>query len=446
MSAIHGVNYGTPTLDLNFAKNKSLIDTVSGLNLVTFTRSQTAREATYVGADGLIKTAAANEPRFDHNPATGESLGLLVEEARTNYIVDSSVFTNSGFWQGNQGITISPNQITAPDNTLSGTLIQQDTSTSLHQLSKGTFGQQLIYTSSNYTISVFVKKFNTNRITLCESYHYNLNGYTKAGMVWDFSTESLARTFQWSDQGQSTIVGTSITKHSNGWYRISLTVRPGDDGNNRNVFPALVIGDSGDPSGGGRSAFVGNGVDGVYIWGFQTEIGSFPTSYIPTTSAAVTRAADVASMTGTNFSSWSSTQGVGTIFALAQGIGTPTVSGVYSLDPGLGNAANFVSVQYDTRSSQFRVYKNNTPIIDTGSISNGVFAKTCIAYSPSSHAVAKDGSILATNSTSGNFSVALAELKIGTGYNGSGRLNGTIARFTYYPTRLQDSQLQQLTK
>lgn len=82
---------GIPSLDLNFAKNKSLIDSVSGNNLVTFTRASTA---TYVGEDGLIKTAAVNEPRFDHNPTTGESLGLLVEEQRTNLLNQSQSFSS----------------------------------------------------------------------------------------------------------------------------------------------------------------------------------------------------------------------------------------------------------------------------------------------------------------------------------------------------------------
>ena len=63
-----------PTLDQRFAKDKSLVDKVSGQNLITFTR---ASSATYVGSDGLIKTAANNEARFDHDPTTGESLGLL---------------------------------------------------------------------------------------------------------------------------------------------------------------------------------------------------------------------------------------------------------------------------------------------------------------------------------------------------------------------------------
>jgi len=70
-----------PSLDLNFAVTKTVGP------LVTFTR---ASSATYVGSDGLIKTATTNEPRFDHNPTTGESLGLMGEEQRTNLLVGSS--------------------------------------------------------------------------------------------------------------------------------------------------------------------------------------------------------------------------------------------------------------------------------------------------------------------------------------------------------------------
>jgi hypothetical protein len=77
---------GTPTLDLRFASSKSLNDYVSGQNLITYTR---AGNATFFDANGTIQTAGANTPRFDHNPATGESLGLLVEEARTNLLLNS---------------------------------------------------------------------------------------------------------------------------------------------------------------------------------------------------------------------------------------------------------------------------------------------------------------------------------------------------------------------
>ena len=71
-----------PTLDLNFMATKVLDDRI------TFTRDGVG---TYVDEDGLIKYASNNAPRFDHDPTTGESLGLLIEEARTNYAVYGTI-------------------------------------------------------------------------------------------------------------------------------------------------------------------------------------------------------------------------------------------------------------------------------------------------------------------------------------------------------------------
>ena len=65
-----------PSLNLNFARSKTLDPRI------TFSRTSAG---TYVDDNGFIKTASADEPRFDHDHTTGESLGLLVEEARSNY-------------------------------------------------------------------------------------------------------------------------------------------------------------------------------------------------------------------------------------------------------------------------------------------------------------------------------------------------------------------------
>jgi hypothetical protein len=66
----------------------------------------------------------------------------------------------------------------------------------------------------------------------------------------------------------------------------------------------------------GQTSYTGDGTSGIYIWGAQVEEGAFPTSYIPTTTAAATRSADVASITGSAFSSWYR-QDEGTMFANA---------------------------------------------------------------------------------------------------------------------------------
>ncbi len=76
-----------PALDQCFAEDKSLVDRISGRQLITFTRASTA---TYVDSDGQLKTAAVNEPRFQHDPVTGRCLGLLIEETRTNLLLNSA--------------------------------------------------------------------------------------------------------------------------------------------------------------------------------------------------------------------------------------------------------------------------------------------------------------------------------------------------------------------
>jgi hypothetical protein len=70
------------SLDLNFAKTKSLLS-ARGVNHFTFTR---ASSATFFDASKVMQTAASDEPRFDHDPFTGESLGLLIEESRTQLL------------------------------------------------------------------------------------------------------------------------------------------------------------------------------------------------------------------------------------------------------------------------------------------------------------------------------------------------------------------------
>ena len=69
-----------PTLDLNFAATKTLD------RRITFTRDSVG---TYIDENGILKYASNNTPRFDHDPTTGESLGLLIEESRTNQIIYS---------------------------------------------------------------------------------------------------------------------------------------------------------------------------------------------------------------------------------------------------------------------------------------------------------------------------------------------------------------------
>lgn len=101
--ARHPFRNKLPTLVLDFERQKAhRYSDSTGFaetplaSLMTFTRSSTA---TYTGPDGVLRTAAVNEPRYDYDPVTGECRGLLVEEQRTNvalYSTGMSLYPNSG--------------------------------------------------------------------------------------------------------------------------------------------------------------------------------------------------------------------------------------------------------------------------------------------------------------------------------------------------------------
>jgi hypothetical protein len=417
MSAIHGVNYGRPTLDLNFAKNKSLIDTVSGLNLVTFTRSQTAREATYVGADGLIKTAVANEPRFDHNPVTGVCNGLLIEESRTNLRTLSTDFSSG--WGFNANVTVVSGQ-TSPTG---------DSTASLVTINAGNFisriGEKFFFGGTVYTRSLFVKKTNQRYIWCGDQ---NNGGYSPN---YRFDLD-LGIGVVFSDTSGNNR-GYSITAFGNGYFRISVSCTSFDifswTANNNASFNPLIS---------NSGSAVHDGTESFIAWGYQIEQDTFPTSYIPTTGSTVTRSADVASITGTNFSRWYNSS-EGTWFG-----SIPTLSGssgrlVEVTGPGGADYSMSIRPRASSSRVDFARFNSGTPQV------NITFpAKIAANYNSASIQGAANGTLaglLTTGSHSNSTSVDIGRISSENTY-----LGGTINRLTYWPSRLQNSQLQQLTK
>lgn len=240
-----------PSLDLNFAQTKRLDPRV------TFSR---ASSGTYTDVDGLIKSAATNVARFDHNPTTGESLGLLVEEARTNRTVRSqglglstgNWFTNNAFCADNQGI--------APDGTFTASRLVPNAVNAIHYVADAT-GASL---SGTATVSVFAKADGYNFILLAFDYASG-DGLFPGSAYFDLSTGQIAL-------GASTTG--SIQQLTNGWYRCTITATAGSTVP-ANPFVAAANSLS-------NFNFAGNGTSGILLWGFQFESGSFPTSYIPT--------------------------------------------------------------------------------------------------------------------------------------------------------------------
>jgi hypothetical protein len=241
-------------------------------------------ESSTVGQYVKTTTAKNGAPRFDHDPTTGESLGLLVEESRTNLI------TNSGdvaAYYTEQNSTPTADAAVSPDGTTTATLLVPNTSNSTH----ASFNSSVSFSASTtYSYSLFVKP----------------NGYTFIQLVFTsgFGNNSAWVNFNLTGSGSSGFTGggeidSQIQAYPDGWYRCTIVATSGSSPSGGGPVYAVLDSDrnSRDPN------YAGNGTDGAYLWGAQIEAGSFPTSYIPTEGSTVTRAADVTSITGRNFGS-----------------------------------------------------------------------------------------------------------------------------------------------
>jgi hypothetical protein len=403
-----------PSLDLRFADSKSLVDATTGANLVTFTR---ASSGTYVGSDGLIKTAATNEPRFDHNPTTGESLGLLVEEQRTNLLLQSEDFSTA--WAVTRA-SITTDSITAPSGAVTADkLIEDTTATNTH------FAAQTVSVSagSAYTFSVYAKAAERSFVQLV------LNGQF---------TSVISAIFDLSSGAVGTTTGVPTTNAQalgNGWWRFSITQTANATGvTSAQVRTANVS---------NTATYTGDGTSGIYIWGAMLEAGSFPTSYIPTTTAAVTRSADVASISGSNFSSWYR-QDEGTVFAASSSFGATNSNRriAFATD---GTTSNRFGLLYNSLNNPQIVVSSAGTITANPSVAlAGATYAIAAAYKLDDYAISAAASIPSTD-TSGALPVSVNQLSIGSQINGE-PVNGTIKRLCFWPQRLSNSTLQTLTQ
>ncbi len=357
----------------------------------------TATEDFYVfGAQIEIGTVATDyiptgstisgAPRFDHDPATGESLGLLMEKAATNILLKSEKMNE---WVVGNGSSVTANQAVAPDGTTTADRVQHGSGGS------SWIRQDILTVGKTYTASVYAKAVTpgtNNRFTI--------------------------------DLGSFPTLGDFIATDQ--WQRFSFT------------FTAL-----------NNRFYLNNGDDSfatdVYFWGAQVEEGLFATSYIPTDSSSVTRATDTAEITGTNFSSFFN-QSAGTIFADNAYTGLNSFD--FVLDFSDGTTDNRHSLFYLTTANPRTLRARTRVSTDQSALevaipASGVFAKTAYAYASNNFAVSSAGSSVLTDST-GSIPT-INQLSIGATHANGAPYSGHIKRIAYFPTRVDNTTLQKIT-
>ena len=342
---------------------------------LTFTRASTAVRT---NSTGLLESMATGVPRLSY--MYGSCPALLLEPQRTNLILQSEDFSSAS-WLKLGGSSVTANTTTAPDGNLTADTLSLTTNTS------SSVAQAIVFaTTTTITISVYAK------------------------------VASGTKNFRLRTDNPTTTQSFTATTS---WQRFSMTATPV----------------------GSTSAYVINDLAGtagdLFIWGYQVEVGAYATTYIPTTTATVTRIADAASKTGIS-SLIGQSEGVlfweGIVLNQTDivAINRSTANGIY-INKGAGNLF---------RTS---IYNSSNIIQFADTIVRNTNTKIAIAYKSGDSAMFVNGSkIGATNTSTITFSGALSEIRLNDNY-----LIETAPQFTnklaIYNTRLTDAECQTLT-
>jgi hypothetical protein len=372
----------------------SLTLTVSGT--VTEAQLEAVTYQTVPRDYNATTSAAYYGPRFDYNPSTLAARGLRIEEARTNLCLRSEEFSTSP-WTDYGTNTVTSDATTAPDGTSRADLLTGNASNGRNQTITGISG------STQYTLSIYTK-------------------LATVGTQFSFATPCFnGGSFLGNLVADASVSITSGEDVGNGWYRHKFTGTT--PATTDNIQPRFVMANTG---------------DNYYLWGAQLEEGPFASTYIPTAAASVTRAADSASMTGTNFSSWfNQTEGTFVVeFNPTTGSGSPRILGF--------NTALASSPMFLASSTQVQVFDGLTVRAIASGVSLGADNKAAIAYTDGiSHSIVANGGTVGTSATDYNTGTPSI---LYIGYNSSSNwMNGWIKSITYYNTRLQDATIDTLT-
>lgn len=396
-------------------------------DLITHTRSSAGGR---INAQGKFEMVAANLPRFDYDPVTLSLRGLLVEEQRTNLLIQSDDYSTSSWMKSLT--TVESSSMVSPAGGAMQKLVDSTTNDlhSLYQICS-------IAGSTAYCYSVHAKQGERRYVFL----NIGSSRSQCAVAAFDLQTGTLLRTYNNGNTWAGIAAG--VINCGNGVYRlwVSATSPVGATSGNPAVWlvhdnaVALAV-----------PIYVGDGASGAYLWGQQFEPGAFPTSYIPTTSAQVTRAADLPVIS--TLAPW---------FNAAAG----TLIVEFSMLPGSTSTSFPRVASFTEGSSQYRVIqlvmsgssaKNLTASIYNGGtlqaamplgiVPDSVTQKVAFAWAVGSSAACRNGATVSSGAPAAL--PAVNQLGLGQVAN-SAALNGYLRRIRYYPHRLSDAELQVLT-
>ncbi|MCJ8519029.1 hypothetical protein ABID21_001937 [Pseudorhizobium tarimense] len=401
----------TPSLDLLFTDTEAIDPS-------WFTRASTG---TYLDATGRLRTAAVNQPRIHYDFLTGR-YGILVEEARTNLVTYSGDQMNDAY-------------------ALAGGATKQATSVTASYGTE-TFTKIVAPVASNSPI--IQRYFSSTEIpnsTECWFTTFITNGEYKRALVqqnnfasWDTRTSVVVDTVT----GEYWVTGANgpdavVEYCGNGIYRVAIRGVTNTAGGTRSFSVGPVL----DAMTAGGS-FAGDGVSGILNWGWDVEIGTCHTSYIPTTAAAVSRAVETPLIGNGDW--LSATEGM--ILVEGRQFGTSSLAprawqlrnGSDALEAqingggGVATAGSYVGGSYEVNMSQ--------------PLAKGIAFKHAFAWKLNDFAFSLNGSTAVLDTSGAVPNLGSGSLLYLGRDSGTARLfNGVIYRLAYCPIRVPNQLL-----
>ena len=421
-------DFPAPTLSKDFAGSLSIGSDIE------FTRASTG---TYFDANRVMQSAAIDAPRFDHDPSTGISLGLLIEESRINSIRNNTMI---GAVAGTPG-TLPTNWIhTQPFDGISREVVATGTTNGIAWIdlrysgTASTGGSQAFITFDSMMVIAALQ----NQVWTPSAY-IALSGGSTSGV----STLAFRHRYYNAVGAALTATDTSILSAlgSSTLTRVNGNAATATDA----ITAWTVFGIFGDLTNGAEIDIT------IRIGLPQLELGAFATSAIATSGSALTRSADVASMTGTNFSSWYN-QSEGTFVVAARCFaGTDIDNSAMSASD--GTSSNNINIIGNASGNG----KITTQVVVGGvnQLTSGAYPTTVVAQDGTLYTAALgyklNDSVGALNGLVGTTDTTCTiptvdRLNIGSYYATSNRiLNGHVQRLSFYQKRLANTIQQGLS-
>ncbi|UOF79243.1 putative tail fiber protein [Caudoviricetes sp.] len=344
-------------------------------------------------------SAAVYQPRYDFDPSTVPATprGLLIEETRQNVCLQSQNFSATA-WQDAGVFSATLASGIAPDGTNTANLLTAAATTNQFR------PFNTLSSSTAYTFTLYLKSGTSVKCRI------NLHDFTNGNDANSY--------ISWASGVPSIDAGAtgspSITSVGSGWYKFTATITTGA-GAGANACPAIY------PD-------TVNGTGSIYVWGAQLEAGSFATSYIPTTSAAVTRAADIVKLTGSALTTLQ-----GSAASLVFQFNTSRTAPGF-IDDNTGSS----SIAY-ANASDWKTYTGTTGLTPTGTYTLGANSRGGIAFSAAGRSSSLNGGTVSSNSVTMQ---SISTVTLGRAFN-SIYLNGYAQSLAIYNQHLPDAILKQ---